>query len=284
MPQDLFVTIKSHYNTFTRAEKHIADYVLSSAKNVLYMSITELANACDVGDTSVFRFCRHLGKSGYQDFKVDLAQAVSEAHTMPALSNCIVNSNDSADVMIQKVLNNNIAVLKETYQLIDPTTLSTTTQWLTEAEHICFFGVGASSASALEANNRFLRVCAKTECILDARMQMMRASLLRKNDVAILFSYSGATKETVAIAQAAKDAGAHTICISRFARSPLAEVCDLLYLCGGNEGPLQSGNLSVKTSQLLLMEVLYIAYCQAHPEECERNRQLTTSFLQRDKL
>ena len=284
MPQDLFVTIKSHYNTFTRAEKHIADYVLCSAKNVLYMSITELANACDVGDTSVFRFCRHLGKSGYQDFKVDLAQAVSEAHSMPALANCIVNNSDSTDVMIQKVLNNNIAVLKETYQLIDPITLATTTQWLSEAEHICFFGVGASSASALEANNRFLRVCSKTECTLDARMQMMRASLLHKNDVAILFSYSGATKETVAIAQAAKDAGAHSICISRFARSTLAEICDLIYMSGGNEGPLQSGNLSVKTSQLLLMEVLYIAFCQANPERCEHNRQLTTSFLQRDKL
>ena len=284
MAHDLFVTIKSHYNTFTRAEKHIADYVLSSAKNVLYMSITELANACDVGDTSVFRFCRHLGKSGYQDFKVDLAQAVSEAHSMPVLSNCIVNRSDSTDVMIQKVLNNNIAVLKETYQLIDPETLATTTRWLGEADRICFFGVGASSASAMEANNRFLRVCSKTECILDARIQMMRASLMHKNDVAILFSYSGATKETVAIAQAAKDAGAHTVCISRFARSPLAELCDLLYLCGGNEGPLQSGNLSVKTSQLLLMEVLYIAFCQANSDECEQHRQLTTSFLERDKL
>ena len=284
MPQDLFVTIKSHYNTFTRAEKHIADYVLSSAKNVLYMSITELANACDVGDTSVFRFCRHLGKSGYQDFKVDLAQAVSETHTMPILQSCIVNTTDSTDVMIQKVLNNNISVLRETYQLIEPTTLTTTTQWLTEADHIYFFGVGASSASAMEANNRFLRVSAKTACILDARMQLMRASLMQKNDVAILFSYSGATKETIAIAQAAKDAGARSICISRFAHSPLAEICDLLYLCGGNEGPLQSGSLSVKTSQLLLMEVLYIAYCQANPVVCDHNRAITSACLQRDKM
>ncbi len=284
MAQDLFVTIKSHYNTFTRAEKHIADYVLSSARSVLYMSITELANACEVGDTSVFRFCRHLGKSGYQDFKVDLAQAISETQTMPVLQNCIVNTADSTDVMIQKVLNNNIAVLRETYQLIEPTTLATTTQWLSQAEHICFFGVGASSASAMEAKNRFLRVCPKVECTLDARMQMMRASLMGPNDVAIHFSYSGATKETVAIAQAAKAAGARSICISRFAHSPLAEISDLLYLCGGNEGPLQSGSLSVKTAQLLLMEVLYIAYCQAHVEECEHNRNLTASFLMRDKL
>lgn len=284
MPQDLFVTIKSHYNTFTRAEKHIADYVLASARDVLYMSITELANACSVGDTSVFRFCRHLGKNGYQDFKVDLAQAVSDTHMPPLTESCIVECADSADVMIQKVLNNSIAVLQETYQLIDPVTLAATTRWLTEASHICFYGVGASSASALEASNRFLRVTPKTECVLDARMQLMRATLMDQGDVAILFSYTGATKETVAIARAAKDAGAHTICISRFSHSPLAELCDLLYLCGGNEGPLQSGSLNVKTSQLFLMEVLYIAFCQANPEACGRNRSLTSACLQRDKL
>ena len=254
MTQDLFVTIKSHYNTFTRAERLIADYVLDSAKDVLYMSITELANACNVGDTSVFRFCRHLGKNGYQDFKVDLAQAVSDMHAAPVVQGCIVSSSDSTDVMIQKVLNNNVSALHETYQLIDPATLTKTASWLCAAEHICFFGVGASSCSAMEAKNRFMRVCPRVECMLDARMQMMRATLMNRNDVAILFSYSGATKETVSIARAAKSAGARTIAISRFSHSPLAEMCDLLYLCGGNEGPLQSGSLSVKTSQLFLME------------------------------
>ena len=113
---------------------------------------------------------------------------------------------------------------------------------------------------------------------------MMRAALMTDRDVAILFSYSGATKETVAIAQAAKDAGARTVCISRFAHSPLAELCDLLFLCGGNEGPLQSGNLSVKAAQLFLMEVFCIAYCQVNSDLCERNRQLTNTFLQRDKM
>ncbi|MDD3411163.1 MAG: MurR/RpiR family transcriptional regulator [Eubacteriales bacterium] len=284
MAQDLFVTIKARYNTFTKAERSIADYILCSAKTVLYMSISELATACGVGDTSVFRFCRHVGKVGYQDFKVDLAQAVSEMNAQPMIQSCIVSAEDAMDVMIQKVLNNDIAVLHETYQLIDPSALVRATRWLTEAQHICFFGVGASSASALEARNRFLRVCPKAECTLDARMQMMRASTMNESDVAILFSYSGATKDTLVIAQAAKDAGARTICVSRYAESPLAALCDLLFLCGGNEGPLQSGSLNVKTSQHFLMEVLYIAYCQANPEECEANLARTTAFLQRDKL
>ncbi len=284
MSEDLFVTIKSHYNTFTRAERNIADYILTQSKDVLYMTITELADACKVGDTSVFRFCRHLGKNGYQDFKVDLAQAISDAHTMPVLTNCIVSGSDSTEIMLQKVLNNNIAALKETYKLIDPITVKTTTEWLTNAQHICFFGVGASSISAQEANNRFLRVCPKTECLQDSRMQIVRASLMAPNDVAVFFSYSGSTSETVAIAKTARDAGAHTICISRFAKSPLAEVCDLLFLCGGNEGPLQSGNLSVKAAQSLLLEVLYIAYYQANPEQCNHYCQISAALMRQDKL
>ncbi len=279
MPQDLFVTIKSHYNTFTRAEKHIADYVLASAKDVLYMSITELAHACSVGDTSVFRFCRHLGKNGYQDFKVDLAQSISEIGVMPVVAASAVTPMDSTDVLIQKVLNNNIAVLHETYQLIDPGVLGQVTGWLSSAEHVCFYGVGASSASAMEAKNRFLRVTPKVECTLDARMQLMRAALMSARDVAILFSYSGATKETLSIAKAAKDTGARTVCISRFSHSPLAEMCDCLFLCGGNESALQSGNLSVKTSQLFLMEVLYLSYCCQNYDRSLENRALTSATL-----
>ena len=37
------------------------------------MSITDLADACHVGDTSVYRFCRTLKLDGYQDFKMKLS-------------------------------------------------------------------------------------------------------------------------------------------------------------------------------------------------------------------
>ncbi len=274
MSKDLFAVIKSIYPAFTRAEKNIADYVLQNAKNMVYMTITELAAECGVGETSIFRFCRRLEKSGYQSFKVDLARAVIDSHMAPKLDNCIVSSHDNLNVMMQKVLNNSMSMLNETYQLLDPIILATATQWLSAAEHICFFGVGLSSVSALESRNRFLFICSKAEYLGDPHMQLVRASMLTASDVAIVFSYSGTTKEAIAIAKAAKDAGARLICISRFCRSPLASLCDLLLLCGGNEGPYQNGSLNVKTAELFLMEVLSIAYCQANPIESRKKQAL----------
>ena len=51
----------------------MADFVLQNPKKVLFMSITDLAEACDVGDTSVFRFCKTMELKGYQEFKMMLS-------------------------------------------------------------------------------------------------------------------------------------------------------------------------------------------------------------------
>ena len=56
MTADFLVGIRGEYNQFTKAEKKVADFILNNPKKVLFMSITELAEACGVGDTSVFRF------------------------------------------------------------------------------------------------------------------------------------------------------------------------------------------------------------------------------------
>lgn len=71
--EDIFAAISHRYDTFTRMEQNIADYVLEHGKDVLDMSISTLARECKVVDSTVFRFCRTLGVSGYRDFRTALA-------------------------------------------------------------------------------------------------------------------------------------------------------------------------------------------------------------------
>lgn len=275
MQQDLFSSIKAALSSLTKKEKHIANYILFNAESAQYMSISDLAAACNVGETSIFRFCKHLGKSGYQDFKVALTQAVSQSVGSISFPDCIVGHQDDTQVMMQKVLNNSLSVLQETFQLLDRKALHTATDWLLQADRICFFGVGAASTTAIEAQNRFLRFCSKVEAMPDFRIQYMRASLMTPQDIAIFFSYTGSFKETLSIAQAAKQSGAKTIAVTHFSHSPLAELCDLLFLCGGNDGPYQSGSLSVKTAQLFLVEMLAISYSLADTRNCAHMQTLT---------
>ncbi len=280
MQEDLITKIKLLSNTFTKAEKKIADYILQNGNNVLYMSISELAETCGVGDTSVFRFCRHLDKKGYMDFKIDLAQALSTREDFsPTSSDNSTSKNDTIDDIAQKSLKLNIDVLHETLRINDIKNIEKAAELMLGANRIMFYGSGASMSSAYEAQSRFMRITPKAFTLFDSHLQAMSASLLGPGDVAVAFSYSGATKDTLYTADIANKAGAKIIAITRFAKSPLTEISDLTLLCGSNESPLQGGSLTVKISQLFIIDLLYISFMKMSGKQAEINKKKTANSI-----
>lgn len=78
MQGEFIIKIRATYNQMTKAEKKVADYILRDPRGMLFLSITELAEACSVGETSVFRFCKTMGAKGYQEFKMMLSLSLHE--------------------------------------------------------------------------------------------------------------------------------------------------------------------------------------------------------------
>ncbi|WP_083901337.1 hypothetical protein [Azospirillum sp. B4] len=56
------------------SERKIAEIVLKRPHAVVTASVAEVAREADVSQPTVVRFCRSIGCSGYQDFKLRLAQ------------------------------------------------------------------------------------------------------------------------------------------------------------------------------------------------------------------
>ena len=73
---DFMMQVRSNYNQFTKAERKVADYLLQHAQDVLFMSITDLADACKVGETTVFRFCKTMKLQGYQEFMIKVSLSI----------------------------------------------------------------------------------------------------------------------------------------------------------------------------------------------------------------
>ena len=282
MQGDFLVKMRTAYNQFTKAEKKVADFILQNPREVLFMSITDLAEACQVGDTSVFRFCKSMELKGYQEFKMVLSLSLNENEKEHSRFTGNVGLNDTFHELAQKVLNTNVHALTETHSLLDEKVFNQAIDWLHEAKKIYFFGVGASVLTALKAANKFLRIEPKVYCIQDSHMQAMVASTMNSDEVAVVFSYSGATKDTIHVAQLAKQAGAKVICITRFSRSPLTSYADLTLLSGANEGPLQGGSTSGEISQLFLIDLMYTEYYRRYFEACSKNNERTSgSVLER---
>jgi DNA-binding MurR/RpiR family transcriptional regulator len=275
---DIFSIMQSRYNSFTNTEKKVADYIYEHTKDVVYMSITDLADACRVGESSVFRFCKSLDFKGYQEFKIALAHSTTVEDETPQLSNEIT-IQDSIPELSAKVLNATMDALTQTHHLIHEADIKSAIDLLLRAKRIHFFGVGASLMTAMEAKNKFMRITNKTECSIDSHLQIMSAALMTEKDVAILISYSGSTKDTIEVAKVLQERGVPAICITRFAKSPLTMFSDLTLLCGANEGPLQGGSLSAKIAQLYLLDVLYAEYFKQTNGESIRNKESTAKSV-----
>jgi DNA-binding MurR/RpiR family transcriptional regulator len=54
----------------------IGGVVLAAPDEAIQMSITELASRAEVAEGSVVSFCRRLGLSGFQAFKLSLAREI----------------------------------------------------------------------------------------------------------------------------------------------------------------------------------------------------------------
>lgn len=276
---NLILQIQSSYNQFTKAEKKVADYCLAHRDEIPYLSITELADACEVSDTSVYRFCRTLKLEGYQEFKMKFSLSQNTAdHSEEAVSE-FETSTTAFDAFAKKIMNSHKNAIEETYHLLNPSTFERALDLLESAERIYFFGVGDSLLVAEEARNRFLRITTKVNCITDPHMQAVAASLSTEKDLIFLISYSGSTKDNIQIAKLAKERGAKVICISHFQKSPLTAYCDAVLLCGSKEGPLNRGSMSAKSAQLYLIDLLYQSMYERNPEESFKNNELATASV-----
>lgn len=269
---NIVLQIQSTYNQLTRTEKKVADYVLQNKNKVLYMSITDLADACKVGDTSVYRFCRTLGLDGYQQFKMKLSISLSEHELLD-------EEEEKEESTASRIMESHMNAIRESYLLLSPEKLDRLVEMIDESEKVYFFGIGDSLLTAEEARNKFLRITSKVVCLTDPHMQSMAASMATERDLIVIISYSGSTKDNIHVAKIAKRAGAKIACITHYKKSPLTAYSDVTLLCGAEEAPLEGGSMSAKMGQLYLIDLLYQEYYARNYEKSRKNNKVTSSAV-----
>lgn len=280
----IFATIESNYAKFTKSEKRVADYIFENPQKVLYTSITDLAEMCGVGDTTVFRFCKALKLNGYQEFKMLLAQDISNSNGTNNVLVGTISPDDDVKTVCEKALSTNIAALNETFHVLDFDSIAKAVDMISAAKRIHFFGMGSSGVIALEAKQKFMRILPNVEYVSDCHMQYMAASLLDSRDLAIIVSYSGSTKDMIEIHKLIKRNGCKSICITRFGKSALTSIADAVLLCGSNEGPLEGGASSTTMVQLYILDVLYLQYFIKHYNQSRENKSRTTESISNQLL
>jgi DNA-binding MurR/RpiR family transcriptional regulator len=258
--------IRAAIDDLVPSERRVAEVVLADPRRIMYRSVSEIAAEAGTSASTVVRACYRLGFSGFQDLKLALAQDVSSPVDRIRED---IDETSTPEQVLATVLHDGVEALREAQRSVDPAAHALAVQLLRDARRVLFVAVGTSAPLAQDAAYRFLTIGVQAEAPADVHVQHVCARLLGPEDVCVAISHTGATRETLAAVKGAAEAGARTIAISSFARSPLAELVDATLVAGSRELSYRIEAMSSRIAHLSILDALFVAVALQNPARTE---------------
>ena len=210
--------IRSAYTSLRPSEQRVADYVLSDPEKCTQQTISELAEQVQVSQPTVVRFVQALGFGGFRNFKYcllrDRSQGAEREAYFDHLGGFDLKPWDQLGDLPLKEVRVSGGLLEETLKSLSPQELDRAVRMLSTARAIDIYGVenSCTPANDLLTKLTYLGLCCRMNT--DAYLQQIGAAHLGVADVAVAFSHSGCSMDTVKALRLAQKAGAGTITIT----------------------------------------------------------------------
>ena len=206
-----------------RSEQRVAAIVLDNPVGAVQFTMAGLAEAAEVSEPTVMRFCASVGCEGFQDFKIQLAQTL--ALGLPVTHSSISAEDSSAD-LAEKIFDHTISSLDRARRTLDAAAVENAITALLGASDILFVGFGAIGIVAQDAQQKFPLFGVPCQAPEDFHQQFIAATMSGPRSVTVAISNTGHTEQTLIVAEAAKKAGATVISLTG-RTSPLSELADI---------------------------------------------------------
>ncbi|MBR4421006.1 MAG: MurR/RpiR family transcriptional regulator [Erysipelotrichaceae bacterium] len=244
---------------FTGAEIQIRNYILKNQEKIPAMSIYELASKTDCSPATVVRLCRKLGISGFKEFKIKL---ISEIETMKnrnieVMADSLVQKNDSASEVIQKITTLSLRSIEETRLLLDEDALNTCADLIYRASVLDFYGVGDSNSIVFDAVQKYISIGKTAVAYQAIEKQRIQALNSGEGHLGIVVSYTGETSEIVEIARTLKENGCPFISVTGNTANTVSKLTKYNLFVSGSESTYRKGTLVSRNSMLYEFDILF---------------------------
>lgn len=276
----LMLKMQTLKETLSRTERKVIDYILAHPREVIYLSITGLAERSGVSDATVVRVCKRIGMEGYQDLKVNLAQdIVSPLESIHEE----IKPGDGPEQVIDKVFNSAMHTLDYTRRIAHAARLEEAAEALAEAATVYIFGLGNSHAVAVDLMHKLMRLGIHATAYTDSHMQAIASVHVDEHDVVFAISHSGSSRDVVDAARMAKSRGARIISLSNIGRSPLSDMADIALETASQETQYRIVALASRIAQYTIIDTLYTLIAMKHLKKANLKFRMLEKALENKK-
>jgi len=233
-------------------EMTVYQYILKNKEKAGYMKIRELAEEAHVSTTTILRFCKKIGCSGYSEFKVQFKMY---------LKNQI---EPETDIDISNLTDYLKRFKTEDYmKTIDQAALM-----LQQSSSIIFIGVGTSGMLAKYWSRYFSNVGWLSLCIDDPFTPVFGEH--QEETVVVALSVSGETEQVLGMANGLKTKGCRLISITNTPNCTLARMsdCNISYYMPVRK-TARYFNITLQAPVVTILEILGNKLYRLAPERQE---------------
>ncbi|MEU7908397.1 MurR/RpiR family transcriptional regulator [Actinoplanes sp. NPDC049118] len=273
----LLVRLRIEGPTMPEALAKIAEAILGDPETAAHASIVDLAERSGTSTATVTRFSRALGFKGYANLRVAVATETGRAEQARWETDISgdISPTDPLGNVLDVITAADTRAIQATAAGLDTTAIERVAAAIAAAGRVEIFGLGSSGTAGSEMAFRLERIRIPVRYRADTHTALTNAALLGPGDVAIGLSHSGRTREAIETLAEAADHGALTVAVTSFARSPLAEVADVVFTTSVHETTFRLAALSALHSQLLILDLIYVAVAQRTYERTTEALELT---------
>jgi RpiR family carbohydrate utilization transcriptional regulator len=261
-----------------RSERKVAELVLAQSESVIHMRIVDLAAAAQVSEPTVVRFCRAIDCDGFQSFKLELAQSTAQ---QPARESFALSDLDTARDYAFKVFDATMNTLKNVRDTLDPDAIEAAVNALCNANRVEFYGFGASSPVAIDAQHKFFRLRIASAAHSDPHLQAMSAMSLTPGDVVVAISQSGRTTSLIEAMDHVRESGALIVGLAP-SRTPVLNACTIPIPIDVEPAPGDSFTpLPSRIAHMAVIDILAVGVSKMKGEEVDRHLSKLNRGLQK---
>jgi DNA-binding MurR/RpiR family transcriptional regulator len=255
-------TILRKMGSLTKSEVAVAEWILANEDRIASMSMGQVANECELSDTSVLRLCRRIGMLGFTDLKFRIvADKARQAASEEAISTRPLHAGAGIAKTLFEECNQG---LKSTLDEIGDS-LDRATDIIEAASEILVVGVGTSIPTVLATHEQLFLCGLKCRAQTDPYLQRMELALLDTPAAVVAISHSGASVDCVEVLRRAKEKGLSTLCITGMPGSPLTMHSDVTLSALSSE--IRNEPVAGRVVQFALISALARSYASRHPQQ-----------------
>lgn len=188
MKKNIIKIIYDNYHNFTSQKKVIADYILNNFNYINYDTLQELAYKIDVSTTSIIRFAKDLGFSGYSELQESIRNYTILDDPFSAAKTFSKIEDKDISELFENSINKDIENLKMTIRSIAKDDLEKATKAISKARKVYIIGYNDSFTLAYYMALRLGQVRENIN-LLQSVGGMYPKDIIECNDKDLLIAY-----------------------------------------------------------------------------------------------